>query len=366
MIASALINGDDQLSFDFYDQLRNSSASDPFNIASVIPIVNSTNHAGRNLHWIEVHKNDGDTSSSTSRNRIDGHESLLLCHVPMFFRYTTDVNSQRTLCPVAYASSSGALLAIHHFNSGDGSVVDELEGINQKCPIRLTAEIVDTQSSPITATTNIAHMLTRDFDSVALPQPCAVFGSQISLVTSRMAAILSVFDLFQVSSAAMSSEFEDPKQYPLFARTHTDVAGFGEMSMSYFLNNLEIDQFALLVPDDSYGLSFEVSVLDSVARHRQDGFEIEVVTSAYLASIVDELNFETEIRRALQVIKESEYNYVLAAFYPEFLEPIMRIAAEIGIAGSQSGKFWLLSGTSDTAPFLLSGQFKLDQGKGFC
>ena len=166
---------------------------------SASAIFDEPNYVGRNLHRVEYDV-DGDDSSSSS---------LLFCHVPIFLRYSTPKGPS---CQIAYSASAGAILAMHHFNTGDGSVVKELEGINKTCNIRMTTEIIDTGSSPINAVRDLTRMLTRGPESFANPQPCAIFGSQISSVTSKMASLTGVFDLFQVSSSAMSTELEDPLQ----------------------------------------------------------------------------------------------------------------------------------------------------------
>ena len=48
-------------------------------------------------------------------------------------------------------------------------------------------------------------------------------------------------------------------------------------------------------------------------------------------------------------------SYIIAAFYPELFSTIMGLAYDMGVAGEN--KLWLISGTADLAPFLLSGEF---------
>ena len=187
--------------YQYYDSIRSR--------ASVVadPVFDDLNYVGRNLHRV-----------NSSQDPIDGHDSVLFCHTPTFLRYSNDLGPS---CDIAYAASAGALLAMHHFNNGDGSVVSELEGINESCNIRLTTEIVDTGSSPINAVRSLTRIMTRPSNSFVNPQPCAVFGSQISSVKSKLASLTGVFDLFQISSSAMSTELENSVQYPLLARSHT-------------------------------------------------------------------------------------------------------------------------------------------------
>jgi hypothetical protein len=198
-------------SFQLYDDIRNNNETE------ANPIFDDINYVGRNLHRVEFSSDYG----------IE--ESLVLCHIPMFLRYSNGPDYS-----IAYAASAGAMLAMYHFNTGDGSVVRELEGINGTCNLRLTTEIVDTKSSPIDAVETMAKLITRSPQSVSEPQPCAVFGSQISSVTSKLGSLNGVFDIFQVSSSAMDTELENPTQYPLLARSHTVSEGTNSATVLLF------------------------------------------------------------------------------------------------------------------------------------
>lgn len=324
-----------EFSWSHFDELRINKSS----LAS--PIFDGENYIGRNLHRIDI---------STDGNAED-HDSLLFCHVPMFLQYSVDGNTAQ--CNIAYSASAGAMLAIQHFNNGNGVVVPELNDIHKTCNIRFTSELFDTASSPLEAVRQMTRILSRPSDAVDTPQPCSVVGGQYSDVTSRLATLSSVFDIFQVSSSAMSTDLENNDQYPLLARTHTDVAGFGEMSVSY-LQSLNITKFAVLFPNDSYGLGFQKSVLEEASK-----YGMTTVSSPYLV-LKDEDEFDVEIQNALQVLKDSGFNYIIGAFYPDSLTRIMGMAYDMQIAGPS--KLWLISGTADLAPITLSGKLVMDKG----
>lgn len=182
----------------FFDDIRKNEKA--------TAVYSEDGHVGRNLYrW---------------NNTMDDHESILLCHLPTLLEYSDEMKTP-SRCMISYSASAAALLAIHHFNNGDGSIVPELLHINKKCNLRLTTEMLDSGSSPFNAVRVLTEVVTRPADSFAKPQPCAVLGSEFSTVTSRMATLSGVFDLFQVSSSALSSELDNLKQYPLFARSHT-------------------------------------------------------------------------------------------------------------------------------------------------
>ena len=135
------------LPYSFYDDLRQSRT------ATFAPLIGgggdaSTGHVGRNLHAV-------------SGDAVDGE--LTLCHVPTFFRWSqassdapggyNDVSSE------AYGGTSAALLAMHHFNTGDGTIAPDLNRINERCPIRLTMETIDSTSSGIKAVQELTCLL---------------------------------------------------------------------------------------------------------------------------------------------------------------------------------------------------------------
>ena len=325
-----------EFSWSHFDELRINNSS----LAS--PIFDGENYIGRNLHRINVSM-DGSS---------EDHDSLLFCHVPMFLRYS--VNGHTEQCNIAYSASAGAMLAIQHFNNGNGVVVPELKDIHKTCNIRFTSELFDTASSPLEAVRQMTRILSRPSDAVDTPQPCSVVGGQYSDVTSKLATLSSVFDIFQISSSAMSTDLDNNDQYPLLARTHTDVAGFGEMSVSY-LQSLNITKFAVLFPNDSYGLGFQKSILVEAIK-----YGMTTVSSPYLV-LKDEDEFDIEIQNALQVLKDSGFNYIIGAFYPNCLTRIMGHAYDMEIAGPS--KLWLISGTAALAPITMSGKLILNKGK---
>lgn len=68
-----------------------------------------------------------------------GGKNVTLCHVPIFLRYSiydSQLNEFQDVSSQSYGGTAAALLAVHHFNNGDGSIVEELEGINQRCNVR--------------------------------------------------------------------------------------------------------------------------------------------------------------------------------------------------------------------------------------
>ena len=112
-----------QGNFSFYDNLRTSPT------ASFRPVREEPKPAvGRALHI------------ASDPEQLGGN-NVTLCHVPIFLRYTiydSQLKEFQDVSAASYGGTAAALLAMHHFNNGDGSIVEELEGINQRCNVRET------------------------------------------------------------------------------------------------------------------------------------------------------------------------------------------------------------------------------------
>eukprot|EP00986_Skeletonema_menzelii_P002562 scaffold696_cov137-Skeletonema_menzelii.AAC.4 len=334
----------------------------------------SSSYVGRNLHKISPASNNSNNTTH-QQQLLDGHSSLLICHTPTMLRYSSpqkntkadfsggslasgDVVGGGDLGAIAYAASAGILLAFQHANNGNGVVAPALEGLNEWCPVRFTTEMLDKGGTGLDSVTALAELVTRspELTSTTLQQqPCSIIGAHVSDASSKLASLAAVFDLPVVSSSAMSTTLNDIQQYPTFLRTHTDVGGFGEMSVSFLQNKLGIRKFGLLFTNDGYGYGFSRSVLGAASAH-----DAEVVGGGvpYIAMSSND-NDDDELRAAMKILVESGCNYFVGNFYAESFARVMTIATEYGLIGN--GKFWLISGTADMAPFVLGGALKVNQ-----
>ena len=114
-------------SFSFYEELRSSPRS-TFRPVQSPPANGAGNARGRTMH----------IASNPEMLAGGPFESVTMCHVPIFLRYTEYDEVSETLHDVSsasYGGAAGALLAVHHFNNGIGSIVKELDGINERCSV---------------------------------------------------------------------------------------------------------------------------------------------------------------------------------------------------------------------------------------
>ena len=147
----------------------------------------------------------------------DDSTPITLCHVPTFFRWSQSSSDApggyKDVSSEAYGGTAAALLAIHHFNNGIGTIAPDLADIHTTCPIRLTTETIDSQSSGIKAVQELTRLVTRSPSDVQRPQPCAIMGSSWSGTTKKMGTVSGVYDLMQITPSASSVSLDNKGEY---------------------------------------------------------------------------------------------------------------------------------------------------------
>jgi hypothetical protein len=303
--------------YNFYDRLRKSSSN-----MTAVPLVEGEGaqtadtesevpHVGRNLHWME-------------------ETEEILCHIPILFRWS--MNDQDDVSSEAFGGSAAALLAMHHFNTGNSSIIDELQDIQERCPLRFTTELIDSQSSGSVAMQQLTRLLTRRPEDVEIPQPCALLGSSWSSTTKQLATVTGVYDLPHVTSSASSVELDNAAEYPLFARTHPSDASMAHLSINYLATQLDVEYVAVLYVDNAFGNAYNSELLKQAAQ-----FNMTIVSEGFRAGATDD-----EVSAALERLQKSEYRYFLGVFFAADYERIMTRAMELNMAGPDT--FWMFNG----------------------
>ncbi len=300
-------------SYSYYDDILNEG--------SLIPVYRKGNHVGRNLY----HSYNG--------------ESVVICHVPNFLAYSQKNwdGKMQDYSSMGFGGSAGAILAIHHWNNGNGVVVKKIEGINNTCPIRFTTEVFDTMKSPISSVKSFTELITRKPSDTTKPQPCGIMGSIYSMVSVKLALITGVYDLMQISPGASSESLENTNQYPLFSRTHPSDGGAAELLPQYLHEVMNVTKFAIVyIADDDYGTDYYEVVQDYANKHNMTLLPIPLQITLPVKKP------EQEVKEKLRILKESQMNYVVGVFFRDSYELIMEAAVDIGVVGP--GKFWLFFG----------------------
>jgi len=129
--------------------------------------------------------------------------SLLACAYRLLIQkyyYSPFVGGQ--LLPIVQVAPA-VYLAMEHLNNGDGSVIPEVEGLNERCPIRFTTEMIDSNRSPAVAVDKAIEIISRENQTT-----CALAGAGRSPVTIPLAIISGIRDIPQISPLSTSEERE--------------------------------------------------------------------------------------------------------------------------------------------------------------
>lgn len=313
-------------SFSFYDDLR--TKSDPSHFTPL----HGGNYVGRNLNRY-----------NNPNNPYDENNGITICHMPAFMNWEDyrGVDNSNAV----YSSSAGILMAIHHLNNGDGVIIDEVQDLDKKCPIRFTTEMFNTYST-IDSVKGLTDMVTRptttaDSDSVEnpnlYPQPCAIIGTTTSDRSIKLGIVTGVYDLLQVSASATSANLDNIDNYPLFSRTTPSDTDQAQMIVRYLNEELKVNTFAVVfLVDLEYSLSYTKGLQKYAA---ENGMEVLLVP---IKLLTDPKPTVEQVMEQMKVLKDEKINYIISPIHTSHYPKIMTAAGNEGLAGE--GNFWIYPG----------------------
>lgn len=261
----------------------------------------------------------------------DGNE-IPICHVPAIAGMT--LTSLRFPEINGYQEQASVMLAFQHLNTGDGSVVPEVTGLDERCPIRFTYELLDNEfSRPLTAQHTI-DLLGRPEASFEERKPCTFFGARNSPNSIPMAILTGVNDYLQVAATPNARSLDDLSQFPLFARSYPNQIGEVEAMVSFLGNQLDAKHCVVMNENNEYGNAYADDFRAAVERL---GVDIKVLQIPF------ERDDRTSQRKAVERLKDSGYRYIYltTAGLADRLENIIEDAVELGVAGVPTHAWFL-------------------------
>lgn len=214
-----------------------------------------------------------------------------------------------------YEDAVSVALAIQHLNTGDGSIVPQVAGLHEKCPVRFTIMTADTADTGGVA---LKHVV--DQSGIA----CAFIGAYRSSVSMPTAIVSGLLGYPQVSPASTSADLDDRSQYPLFGRTLPSDAGNAVPLVLYLRNVLKITHLAVVNINDAYGNAYVDDMRQAALTHAPDLIIQQVPVDENSASI----------QAAVASLKQSQFRFVFClVFTTETHDELMSEAYNQGVAG---------------------------------
>ena len=223
---------------------------------------------------------------------------------------------------------------MEHLNSGNGSIIPDIDGINKTCPLRFTTKSFDTECQQIVGLDHVVSLTDR-IKAAEEQQlfPTAILGASYSSISMPTAMISGLRHVPQISPGSTSVVLDNKEQYKLFGRTIPNDDGTSipliEKLLSWNVNHL-----AILYVDNSYGIAFMEGIILAAQQYAPN---LRIQTVSMIAN-----PSASRIRSAIQRLRETQYTYFFGILYSANIEAIMTEAYDQGIAGR--GKHnWIFS-----------------------
>ena len=250
----------------------------------------------------DVTRNEG---SNVDHFTTSNGEKVALCHLSTFLPFT-----QGNYKPIynIHEDMAAITLAAHHLNTGDGTIVPEIERLNERCNIRFTTEFADTEYSAGTVLNHVVDQSNREPNSPEERLPCAFIGAMRSSISIPMSIVTGIFGYPQISGSSTSVDLDDTAQFPLFGRTIPSDQGNAVPIIMYLRNQLNIQHLTVINVNDAYGNAYVDGLRLASSIHAPD-------MAIHQIPLDDDGNQSSSIEAAIASVKKVEYRYIFAIVF---------------------------------------------------
>lgn len=215
-------------------------------------------------------------------------------------------------------------LALAHLNTGDGSIVPQLQGLNERCKVRFTMETADHSWKEGKALEYVIDQTRREINEDK-PIPCGYFGAYIAQATTPMAIVTGILKYPMMSSTETRDSMDDRSQYPLFGRTvPADKDRTGPLVL-YFRDVLKVKHIVVLNSNEEASNAIINGVRADAAEFAPD-------------MVIQQIPYDPEsgsVEAIVAAVKATGFRFVYSLLFGGNLQDsVMEEAYRQGIAGN--------------------------------
>mmetsp|Transcript_57053 Transcript_57053/g.139012 ORF Transcript_57053/g.139012 Transcript_57053/m.139012 type:complete len:959 (-) Transcript_57053:110-2986(-) len=284
----------------YYEELRKNSTVVRRSPGQVLDVVAADN----------TNNDNGAPSSSLP-------EVMAFCH---FIALCPFVDTSGNTIFLGVEAAYAIALAVEHLNSGNGSVIKELDGLDDRCPIKFTLGFEDTQLDTGVGLNRVVA-LTGSSSNSTTRLPSAFLGSFRSAVSVPTSLVSGLRGYPQLSGASTSVQLDDKTTYPKFARTIPADDGVTEAIILYLRDTLQLNHVAVLNANDAFGNSYFSGLSTAASIHAPEMSLLQITIDADLTGNED------NIRQAINTLKNSQFRYVLAILISDAMHDAVMLEA---------------------------------------
>lgn len=288
------------------------------------------------LHNDTTVQRQGNVNAVQSENGVD--TDIGICHLATLLPLSTKPPGDGRRIPFNLGTLEGVaaiLLALQHLNTGNGTIIPQVDGLSDRCPIRFTTELWDSQLDERVAMDHVINIVERDGnDSYHRHAPCAFLGAYRSAVSMPTSIITGLKGYPQFTALSTSAQLDDPSQFPLLGRFNPSDDGTALAAILY-LQKLEVNHLAVVHTNDAYGNAYVDGLVQAAVRYAPD---------MVIRSVDIPFNLPLDlVPRIVQSLKDTGFRYFFGIIFDSVhFDPIMEEAYRQGIAGSEEHT-WIFS-----------------------
>ena len=312
-------------------------------------VVSGTLSRQGNLDVLTLEEEEDEEGTNNNKGNQIG-----ICNLVALFPFTTPDGKPFTAIAM-HDQIAQMVVAAHHLNTADGSIIPEVESVKDICP-QLKFSIlpsVDTSLDERIAVEGVIELTdyTRRGEkygnSSALP--CAIVGALRSAVSKPTSIITGLRGYPQVSLGSTADDLDDRSLYPLFGRLTPSERGSALSYIVLLRDVLKIRYLAVVYVDDEFGNSFSTGLRWAIENYRTSNPDNDppyiVLQTVQIPPRAEDLTPQV-LERAVRVLKETRFTYFVACVYDSQINAILLEAHLQGIAGTGKHSWFLPLGYS--------------------